>query len=372
MQEHDLNPEKSLLEMQDKDNKNAIHPDFDDSLFNPETFIKHAEELSAKAVKSNEKKGLFMVKSATRWLDQASRRPIPKELFGVFWYEGELCILFSDTNLGKSILAVQIANSVSKGERIPGFELQAAKQIVLYFDFELSDKQFEARYSENFENHYDFDENFLRAEIDPEESLYKEHGFENFEDYLNHSIEQVIIESQARVLIIDNITYLKDETEKARFALPLMKHLQALKKKYGLSILCLAHTPKRDLSKPLTRNDLQGSKMLINFCDSSFAIGESSNDKSARYLKQIKARHTEIVYDSENICTCHITKPYNFLMFEFLGFGTEREHLKQHTEEDKQALIEQVKELSKQGFSQRNISAQLSISLGAVNKYLKK
>ncbi len=368
----DYDNDKSLITVNSEENMDEINPQFDDSLFTPETFIRHAEELSIKSVESDEKKGLFMVKNASRWLDQAKQRPIPKELFGVLWYEGELCILFSDTNLGKSILAVQIGNSISRGEQIPGFVLQAAKQQILYFDFELSDKQFEARYSENFNRHYIFDDNFLRAEINPEESDYKEHNFETFEEYLNHSIEKVIIETDAKILIIDNITYLNNETEKAKFALPLMKHMQSLKKKYGLSILCLAHTPKRDLSKPITRNDLQGSKMLMNFCDSSFSIGESSNDKSIRYLKQIKARNTEMVFDTENVCTCQITKPDNFLMFEFMGFGIEREHLKQHSEKDKQGLIDQVKELSQQGLSQRVISTQLGISLGAVNKYLKK
>lgn len=53
-----------------------------------------------------------------------------------------------------------------------------------------------------------------------------------------------------------------------------MKQLKTLKNKYDLSLLILAHTPKRDLSKQLTRNDLQGSKMLINFCDSCFAIAK--------------------------------------------------------------------------------------------------
>jgi hypothetical protein len=45
--------------------------------------------------------------------------------------------------------------------------------------------------------------------------------------------------------------------------------------------------------RPLSANDLQGSKMLINFCDSAFAIGKSSNDKDLRYLKQIKQRSKE-------------------------------------------------------------------------------
>ena len=124
-----------------------------------------------------------------------------------------------------------------------------------------------------------------------------------------------------------------------------MKYLQALKKKYRLSILALAHTPKRDLSKPITRNDLQGSKMLINFCDSSFSIGESSHDKNIRYLKQIKARNTEIIYDAENVIVCQIEKADNFLQIEFLNFGTEREHLKQYSESEKSELENSIKGL---------------------------
>jgi hypothetical protein len=263
-------------------------------------------------------------------------------LFGEFWFEGELCILFADTNLGKSILAVQIGNSISKGELIKGFKLETSKQPILYFDFELSDKQFENRYSIKFEQHYNFDDNFIRVEINPDATIPET---QTFEDYLNHSLEQSITETGAKVLIIDNLTYLKNETEKAKDALPLMKHLKALKNKYGLSILALAHTPKRDLSKPITRNDLQGSKMLINFCDSAFSIGESNTDKSLRYIKQIKQRNTEQIYDAENVCICKIDKPFNFLLFEFVDFGTEREHLKQISENEKTEIENSIKEM---------------------------
>ena len=220
--------------------------------------------------------------------------------------------------------------------------MEASKQPVLYFDFELSDKQFENRYSKDFEQHYNFDNNFIRVEINPDANIPET---QDFEDYLNHSLERSIVETGAKILIIDNITYLKNETEKAKDALPLMKHLKELKSKYGLSILVLAHTPKRDLSKPIIRNDLQGSKMLINFCDSSFAIGESSDDKSTRYLKQIKARSTEIVYDAEHVCVCRIDKPHNFLGFEFLNFGTEPEHLKHESEKEKSELVRSIKDL---------------------------
>lgn len=301
-------------------------------------------QLIKKGNEAKESKGILTVKTANRWIEQAKTQPIPKMLFGEFWFEGELCILFADTNLGKSILAVQIGNSISKGEQIKGFTLETPKQPILYFDFELSVKQFETRYSANFEQHYNFDSNFIRVEINPDAEIPET---QTFEDCLNHSLERSIIETGARILIIDNLTYLKNETEKAKYALPLMKHLKALKSKYGLSILALAHTPKRDLSKPITRNDLQGSKMLINFCDSSFSIGESSNDKNTRYLKQIKARNTEIIYDADNVCVCHIEKPHNFLQFEFLNYGTEREHLRQVSETEKSELETSIKDLLK-------------------------
>lgn len=332
--------------------------------FTPLEILNHKRELE----KASENFGLFSVKNGNEWIEQAKIRPVPKMLFSEFWHEQGLCILFADTNLGKSILAVQIADSISKGKAIQGFKLDAEAQKVLYFDFELSDKQFENRYSENFEKHYQWSENFLRVEIDPNADFRED---QTFEDYLNDSLERTIIQTGAKILIIDNLTYLKNETEKAKDALPLMKHLKALKSKFGLSILALAHTPKRDLTKPITRNDLSGSKMLMNFVDSSFSIGESHSDQHLRYIKQIKERHTEKIYDAENVIVCQVHKPSNFLEFEFVAFGTEREHLKILTEKDRETNISKAKELSRVGKSQRAIAADLGISVGAVNKYLK-
>jgi hypothetical protein len=117
---------------------------------------------------------------------------------------------------------------------------------------------------------------------------------------------------------------------------------------------------------------LQGSKMLINFCDSSFAIGESHKDKDIRYLKQIKERNTSKIYDGENVVICQVEKPSNFLQFLFLGFGKEREHLKALSESDRTDLIEKVKNVYAMGESQRKIASRLGIALGTVNNYLNK
>jgi len=334
-----------------------------------EDFLLDASNLIQQVDGSSNLIGLFKAQSANEWLEEASQRPIPKMLFSEFWHEGEICILFAGSNLGKSLLAVQVANSISKGFPIPGFKLETSKQPVLYFDFELSDKQFENRYSEDYTCHYHFDQNLIRVEINPDSELPEKI---TFEDYLTHSIEQLIVTKGIKILIIDNLTYLRTETEKAKDALPLMKMLKSLKTKYGLSLLILAHTPKRDLSKSLSKNDLQGSSMLMNFCDSSFAIGESNTDSKLRYLKQIKARNTEIMYDSENVCVCQISKTNSFLQFDFIGFAAEASHLRQMSEKDKSTVDKLILDMASKGKSLREIGKELSISHTTVSRKLEK
>jgi hypothetical protein len=313
---------------------------------------------------------LFTVNTAGNWLKQANKRAVPKMLFGKFWYETELCILFADSNLGKSILAVQIADAIAEGYSIEPFICEAEPQPVLYFDFELTDKQFEARYSIDYENHYPFTDKFYRAEMNPGSEIPK--GFKDFDDYLNHALERSIVQTGAKILVIDNLTYLRSENERAKDALPLMKHLKALKNKYGLSILALAHTPKRDMSQELNRNDLQGSKMLMNFCDSAFAIGESVLDKGMRYLKQIKQRNTDQVYGTDNVCICVINKPSNFLKYEFTGYGVEADHLRKPKYGKGNEHMDEVLKLREEGLTLKEIGAKFGLSFQQVDRLIKK
>ncbi len=76
-----------------------MEPAFNDSIFEKGketakgiTTLEVTKHL--KALKNNtiNKKGLFLVKEAAQWIDEAKNRPIPKMLFSEFWHEGELCI----------------------------------------------------------------------------------------------------------------------------------------------------------------------------------------------------------------------------------------------------------------------------------------
>lgn len=312
---------------------------------------------------------ILTYKKANEWIEAAKLRPNPKKLFGTFWFENEVCILFADTNVGKSILAMQISHSISKGEKVEGFDLESESQKVLYFDFELSDKQFQIRYTNEENQAFKFDENLIRVEINSD-SLFEEDI--PFEEILINSLVSLIEKTNAKVLIIDNLTYLSAENEKAKDALPLMKKLKKIKNKYGLSLLILAHTPKRDASKGITKNDLSGSKMLINFCDSAFAIGESFQKNGLRYLKQIKVRNAIFEYDLNNIVLCQIKKSDSFLLFEYLGLDSEQKHLRIVTEKEKSNMIANAIELNKQGYSNVEIGKQLVISEGTVRNWLKK
>ncbi len=315
-------------------------------------------------------KEAFIIKPASDWLQPGTHHQDDDMLFGDFWHEGELCILFADTNVGKSILAVQIGNSISRGEPIPGFSMKQQAENILYFDFELSARQFEKRYTSDQHGAYQFNPNFYRVVFNPDATGDKK--FASYADYINNALENILITSSARIIIIDNITCLRSGTDSAASAISLMRNLQAIKNKYGLSILVLAHTPKRNPAKPVSRNDLQGSKMLLNFADSAFAIGESQTVTGRRYLKQIKQRNSGQLYGADNVCLCSIIKPTNFLQFAFNGYGCEAEHLLHYTEQHRQSTENRILKLRNQGLSFRQISAETHLSASTVERLLKR
>ncbi|WP_295801525.1 AAA family ATPase [Mucilaginibacter sp.] len=312
---------------------------------------------------------MFTIENGNRWLELARREPEAKMLFGELWHQGELCMLFADTNIGKSILSVQIGESIARGQSIAPFTCQAPPARVLYIDFELSKTQFGLRYSRGQED-YQFSDNFFRAQYnfipDPPPNV-------NENELLIAAIEYKVNQAKATVLIIDNITCLRGGTENSAVALSLMKSLKALKTEHNLSILVLAHTPKRrNATQPISADDLHGSKLLINFADSAFAIGKSTADNDLCYLKQIKQRNTRQRYGYDNVALCRIQKPGTFLHFTFEGYSPERQHLLTYTAANRRQLANKIATLSANGHSQRDISKLLGIGLATVNLLLRR
>lgn len=140
----------------------------------------HGDLARASQVQSGmpENVGVMNIKTANRTILEASQKPTPRSLWDCFWYEGELSCLFADSNVGKSILAVQIADRIAQTDN------------VLYLDFELSEKQFQLRYTNEHGNLYSFPKRLYRVSLDCDSLLDA-----NFEEAIIGSIEQMALQT---------------------------------------------------------------------------------------------------------------------------------------------------------------------------------
>jgi len=314
-------------------------------------------------------------RTANQCLTDANNLPEQKKLFGTFFHEGEISIYYGDTGSGKSLLAVNIADTISSGKSsCCGLANETQAQPVLYYDFELSDKMFHIRYRDPDKRiNYQFANWLHRTTVVPnfEDSIIETQ--ESFIKQLFADIESDLVETGAKVLIIDNITAVAlKTTSDADQAIGIMRQFKRLQTKYGLSILVLAHTTKIPNYLPIQLNHLGGSKHLANFADSVFAIGKSSQDENLRYLKQLKVRNAELEYGEHHVLVIEKQKKEAFLGFSFVGTAPEFDHLKANgNPTEKRAKEELVLSLSQQGMSQRDIVKETGISLGSVNRYIK-
>ena len=299
--------------------------------------------------------GIMNIKTANQIILEASLLPTPRALWDSFWYEGELSCLFADSNVGKSILAVQIADRIARTDN------------VLYLDFELSEKEFQLRYTNEHGKPYTFPERLYRVSLDCNSLLEAD-----FEEAIMGGIEQMALQTGCKIFIVDNLTYLCCAMEKGDAAGRLMIQLNNFKKKYGLSVLVLAHTPKRSLDCPITSNDLAGSKRLYNFFDSVFAIGKSAQDGELRYVKQLKVRYGTFSHDADNVIIYEIEKVDAFLQFVFRGYSTEKEHLKKLGDNESSQRDCQILQLSRSGKSVREIASQVNCGKSTVSRIIQR
>lgn len=354
---------------------------------------------------------MLYVRPVQEFIESSAQDGPMKQLFGPFWLLEEVAVLFAPTGLGKSVLAVQIAESLARGvpftpfhEPQPGCEVPP--QRVLYLDFELTRLQFTQRYTTasddglRSENPYQFSPDLMRAELYWDGKLI--YGYEDFTDMIFEDIDRRIDEHDAEVLICDNITFLsQSSTANASIAFRLMNRLQALKKQRFISVLAVAHTPKHLPHLPLTENDLQGSVDLAKVADSMFTIGRGASGgvncgPELRYLKHVKSRTGRIEHGEDNVAVYALQKfdlarrsrgcegtvrAKNFLGFDFIGFDAEAKHLatpRRHAagrSRKKKGIdrsrIFYAKQLAVQGLSSSEIAARLGVAKATAHRYIR-
>lgn len=329
----------------EEDSKNQVKPT------NP------VERIKGTVNKSRDKPkrlGRLPYASGNKWIELGKKMLNPIYFFFRMIVQFEINIIFSAANTGKSLLLVQIAEEIAKQET------------VLIVDCELSTKQFQMRYT-NLDTGatYIFPDNLLRAEIDPE--LLDD---VSLEDAIFDSVEQAAKDG-IKVICIDNLTFICTDAEKAEVTIKFMRRLIKLKKLYNLTLIIVAHSPKRDASKPITRDDLSGSSKLMALIDNALAVGVSAKDTQLRYVKTVKFRDDEYPYPAEKVAVYRIEKQDCYTKFVYLGRDDEREHLRQKNRETMLEDMQECLDLQAKGLTLKQIEAETGISKSTVHRRIK-
>ena len=289
-----------------------------------------------------------------------------EKIFGKLWFMGDICVLFSDSNIGKSTLANDIVFGILQkgwdffGENSESCTVKEPLNVI-YYDFETSDNQYMVKYR-NMP-----DVNFSRITMD-----YFDANFSFDAEDVAGNIKTMIRDDSHNIIVVDNLSAIEGMAaggfKKIREFVYKLKRIITLNG--NTSILLLGHTVKRNQTKPITQNDLLGSKAIINFCDSAFALGASVKGEDVRYIKHIKARQA---MKYEEVAEIYLeSTPYPH--FVFGEWTDEEEHLKKNAKKSKidEELGGEIMLLSNHGKSIREIANITGTSKSTVHRYITK
>lgn len=306
---------------------------------------------------------MFSIMNVNALMEKAASQPVPAYLYDKLILEGESTTIFGDTNSGKSVLAVQIANEISKTRR------------TLYLDLEMSAKQFQMRYTNEKGDMYTFEENLFIAHLVDSPIFDAKTVFEQrFIDGLEEQIHMGV-----KCIILDNMSMLyQGDTDNSSYVAKFVAALKQLCKEYFVTLILIDHTKKRNHFTPISLNDLNGSKMKSNLVDNVLVVSQSSQGKEFRYIKHLKSRSSEIIYTELNVAVHKLVKKDSFLCLDFLRTDNEYNHLRKKIKIDKNARNNRILELKEQDIPNTQIAKIIqdeynidSFSEGAVRKILK-
>lgn len=305
--------------------------------------------------------GAFDIKPLNGWMDDAETLPDVTYLYHRVFVKGEVTALFAPTNAGKTIFSYQMADACAhEGYR------------VLYIDCEMTLQTLKTRYFDSASGaRHIFSPNLIRAELCSELLTS-----DNPQDIIFRSIEKACSDG-FQIIFVDNISFLCADMEKSQTAGGLMAKICGLRKEYDVTILIVAHTPKRKGDEPMTSYSMFGSSMLAAFFDAIIAIGISVTHPEVRYLKTCKFRSGPYPYPADKVALYHIEQVDGCTRFVYDDIGDEADHLRPglaganlSLEETEPNLEEigQVLLLQEQKKSLRAIAQELGITLAKVQR----
>ena len=285
------------------------------------------------------------------------------DLWHGLWYQGEMACLFGEPNVGKTILAMQIANELNK---------RGLK--TLYFDFENAAHQFKSRYKTDKFNYSTGDGEFIVKPLNPNYSTAPLDS-RSILDY----IKKDFVTERAPVIIIDDITHLIGSGDQADVRY-VLNTLRSWSQHFLVSILVLAHSKRRKPTSLTTIDSLAGSFEYSYAFDSIFSLTRANyynakQNNITHYIKHHKNRMGPVTYHEFNVITAQFGRDENngFLQFNNLYTGgNERQLLRDNGYNTPEQITQAIIEYKKLFLTTREIANLVGCSQSHVSKTLTK
>ncbi len=278
------------------------------------------------------------------FIASAGRRR-PRMLFDEFWREGELALLFGESDTGKSILATQIAEALARGGGMGSFRMPVPGCKVLYLDLVNSDEQFRLRYSPQSRGKvYRFSERLVRCSPQPDKDLIK-------------GLRQAIASTGARVVVIDDLQAFTGWAGIGK-ASRILRELKHMCVEQEVSILAIAASGPAGQNRMPDAVDLRNWQPLCRIADSVFGIGFDPTRAGQRSIRHVRSRF------GQPRMTAYYTSPVAMITERedgFVGFIFD-EKFERKLPDDQVRLICDVRRLRIAGYGFREIATELSIS----------
>jgi hypothetical protein len=305
---------------------------------------------------------LFEIRTAGECLKEVPAED-PKMLFGDLWFEGEIAVMYGESSVGKSILAVQIGDAITRGASIGPFDNTAGAQDVVYLDLARSGEKFALRYTsepdeKGIRTAYEFSDNLLRPNLKHNVHLPVA------------KIAGLVKQTGAKVLIIDNLAFMQ------RYSVPrettvVMRELRKIRDRFGLSILLLMNGPRAVRYRGIIAADIPCSTVVTSFADNVFALGRSGSRSTERYIKHLKSGFEDLSYGEAHVPTFEIKVVNgNFPSFIHTNYKSEPTIRSNDNDEWEWNLVRKIKELSDAGMSIRAIGQHLEMPRSTVHRRL--
>lgn len=195
------------------------------------------------------------------------------------WYPyipfGKITLIQGDPGDGKTTLVLNIASILSNGQSMPGSENKTNSSSIIY------------------QNSEDGAEDTIKPRLVSAGADCSRVAFIDDSELrlvLNDNrIENAILESKARMLILDPIqAYLGDNNDmnRAEGIRPLMRHLTSVAERTGCAIIIIGHMNKSNNSKGIYRG--LGSIDITAVARSVLLVGRIKSNPTIRVMAQLK------------------------------------------------------------------------------------